>query len=235
MRKMQSAGPRPHRNKLQEEVPAVLLWYNLPERSRAAPGGENGKESMACLCAGGATGKMKKITAVLLAVLLAFALCACGGSAPAEEEETGSAHLVEKMPAFQTIDLEGNEVDESIFAGADITVINFWGTFCPPCIEEMPELAEWDGQLPDNVQIIGVIIDAASEDSEEFEAAKQLVADSGVGYTNIIAGDGFPMEVLDQLAGVPTTIFVDAEGNCIAPDVFGADVAAYKQTVEDLL
>lgn len=58
------------------------------------------------------------------------------------------------MPAFEVTDLEGNPVGESnsIFENTDITVVNCWGTFCTPCIDEMPELEEWTKEMPDNVQ-----------------------------------------------------------------------------------
>ena len=49
-------------------------------------------------------------------------------------------------------------VTNDIFSQADLTVVNFWGTFCNPCIDEMPELAKWNEEMPDNVQMLGVIV-----------------------------------------------------------------------------
>ena len=180
---------------------------------------------------------MKKLTIALLVFAMTLALCACGQDQLASDEmdRPASDALVDQMPEFETIDLQGNQVDNDIFSQADITVINFWGTFCGPCINEMPELAEWEGQLPDNVQIIGVVVDAAGPDTQEYEAAKTLVKDNGISYTNIIAGEDFPADVLNRLQGVPTTVFVDAEGKSIADEILGADVEAYKRTVEELL
>lgn len=183
--------------------------------------------------------KMKRLTALMIALMIAALLCACGAgqsedSADAEDEayeyETGA---VTEMPEFKSIDLEGNEVDNSIFSEADINVVNFWGTFCGPCIGEMPELAAWDSELPDNVRIIGVVTDVESESAEEFETAKQLVAENGIEYTNIIIGDQFG-EVLENLVGVPTTFFVDSGGRCLSAEVIGADVEKYKETAESL-
>lgn len=172
---------------------------------------------------------VKKYTALMMALLMAAMLCACGSSSGSESEG-----LVDEIPAFTSIDLEGNEVDESIFQNADVTVVNFWGTFCGPCINEMPELAEWDKELPDNVQIIGVVTDVASKNAAEFEDAKEIVSETGVKYTNVIIGDQFG-DVSRSLVGVPTTFFVDKNGKCVAEGVIGADVEAYKQTVEGLI
>ena len=189
------------------------------------------------------TGKLLKAGAfcLLLIMLLMLTACSDAGEQGEQKAETATtdgtdempAAAVSRMPAFKSVDLMGNEVDESIFAEADITVINFWGTFCGPCINEMPELAEWDKNLPEGVQIIGVVVDVADTDAPEYETAKKLVEKTGVEYTNIIAGGQFD-SVMEKLVGVPTTFFVDSEGNCLCDEVLGADVQAYKETVESL-
>ena len=75
------------------------------------------------------------------------------------------AALLSALPgdliAFDTSDLDGNKVTEALFADNRVTMINIWGTFCPPCIREMPDL----GQLSTDykakgVQLVGVVIDA---------------------------------------------------------------------------
>lgn len=86
---------------------------------------------------------MKKHFALILTmILMTAALCACG---------FGSSDGTDSISEFTSYDLEGNEVDSSVFANADITVVNIWGTFCDPCVDEMPAMAEWDAELPDNV------------------------------------------------------------------------------------
>ena len=42
---------------------------------------------------------------------------------------------------FESQDLDGNKITSDIFSNNIITMINIWGTFCGPCIREMPELA----------------------------------------------------------------------------------------------
>ena len=177
---------------------------------------------------------MKKRTICLsvIALLLLMSFCGCAKQGSTYEDYVG---LVTEMPEFHSTDLDGNEVDNSIFEKADVTVVNVWGTFCGPCINEMPALADWSKDLPENVQIIGIVIDAASADSAEFEKAKQLMEKNGISYTNIIAADQFTDGFLDSIAGVPTTFFVGPDGKCLADEVIGADVEAYKRTVEGLL
>lgn len=137
-----------------------------------------------------------------------------------------------KFAEFTTNDIAGNEVTESIFANKDLTVVNIWGTFCGPCINEMPELGAWEKELPDNVQIVGLIVDISSTDNEtQIAAAKQITEKADVGFVNLIGGNGAFDELISSIVGVPTTIFVDKSGNIIGEIIVGADVDRYKSFV----
>ena len=137
-----------------------------------------------------------------------------------------------KFAEFTTNDIDGNEVTESIFANKDLTVVNIWGTFCGPCINEMPELGAWEKELPDNVQIVGLIVDISSTDDEtQIAAAKQITEKADVGFANLIGGNGDFDELIGSIVGVPTTIFVDKSGNIVGEIIVGADVDRYKSFV----
>lgn len=140
-----------------------------------------------------------------------------------------------QMPAFTTKDLDGNTVTEDIFGEKDLTVLNIWGTFCGPCVGEMPELGEWAKEMPENVQIVGLIIDiAGDEDTEHHDLAVDIVQKADAEFMHLIANADFA-DILKDVFGVPTTIFVDKDGNIVGDSVIGADVAAYKQFVEEYL
>lgn len=133
---------------------------------------------------------------------------------------------------FTTNDINGNEVTESIFANKDLTVVNIWGTFCGPCINEMPELGAWEKELPDNVQIVGLIVDISSTDNEtQIAAVKQITEKADAGFVNLIGGNGAFDELISSIVGVPTTIFVDKSGNIVGEIIVGADVDRYKSFV----
>ena len=137
-----------------------------------------------------------------------------------------------KFAEFTTNDIDGNEVTQSIFANKDLTVVNIWGTFCGPCINEMPELGAWEKELPDNVQIVGLIVDISSTDDEtQIAAAKQITEKADVGFVNLIGGNGAFDELIGSIVGVPTTIFVDKSGNIVGEIIVGADVDRYKSFV----
>ena len=181
---------------------------------------------------------MKKILLLFLSFVLSFCMCACGQKEDMSKEvtESDAGNLetpkdLESMPEFSAVDLEGNTVTNDIFSKADLTVINFWATYCSPCINEMPELAEWSEAMPDNVQIIGIVSDVGSEDSDKYATAQQIIEKTGVGFVNIVAAEEF-IPVIQKIVGVPTTFFVDSDGNFVGSPIVGADVAGYKNFVE---
>ena len=153
--------------------------------------------------------------------------------------EIWESHEIEtfpkQMPKFTSKDLKGNTVTENIFAEKDLTVLNIWGTFCNPCIEEMPELGEWAETMPDNVQLIGLICDIESEDDNtHYDLAVQIMEKSEADFTQIIINKDFE-NIIKWVIGVPTTLFIDKNGNIVGEPIIGADVDGYKKFVEDYL
>lgn len=149
-----------------------------------------------------------------------------------EDDQTAQEEST-KFPAFTAVDLEGNTVTEGIFAQKDLTVLNIWGTFCNPCVGEMPELGEWAKEMPDNVQMVGLIIDInGEEDTEHRDLAVDITSNAGADFTQIIANQDFA-PVLKDVLGVPTTMFIDKDGNIVGDSILGADVDGYKKFVED--
>ena len=172
---------------------------------------------------------------------MCFAFAACGDDTEDEDYGEDEYHyLVEDMEAgtdigsFTATDLDGNEVTESIFADKDVTVLNVWATYCDPCKEEMPDLGAWDKELPDNAQIVGIVIDVPEGDAEMIDTAKAICEDTGVKYKNIVYTDSVD-KMLADVEAVPTTFILDSEGKTICTPVIGNDVEAYKKAVQEYL
>jgi thiol-disulfide isomerase/thioredoxin len=89
------------------------------------------------------------------------------------------------------------------FAGKPL-VINMFGSWCPPCNAEAPDLATFAAENPD-AQVVGVACEDTEEDAvgfmEEFGLTYPLVMDDGT----LVQEFGIP--------AYPTTIFFDAQGN----------------------
>ncbi len=139
------------------------------------------------------------------------------------------------MPTFTTKDINGVTVDSSIFSEKKLTVINVWGTFCSPCIQEMPELAEWAREMGDDVQLIGIVGDIYGEnDTQHIELAQTIADKANVEFVNLIPNeqlDGFMSEII----GYPTTFFVDENGAFVGEPIVGANVDGCREFVESYL
>ena len=104
--------------------------------------------------------------ALLLAGLLLAALVAAllAGCAKRPEPPTRGA----PAPGFELADLEGNRHRLSDFAG-QVVVLNFWATWCPPCVDEMPSLQQLADRLgPEGLAVVAVSVDERYADIEPF-------------------------------------------------------------------
>lgn len=186
--------------------------------------------------------RMKKLSALCLAGMLCLGLWACsssedsssGDSSGTTKQETSENGFPVNIPEFSTTDMDGNKVTNDTFADYDLTVVNFWATYCNPCIDELPELTEWKKELPDNVNLIGLLVDVDEKGSDQYKLAEKIIKETGADYQHLIATEEFD-DMISNLVGVPTTFFVDSAGKIIGEPFAGADVDAYKQTVEDYL
>lgn len=137
--------------------------------------------------------------------------------------------------AFNTLTLNGDEIDDSIFKDHPITMINIWATFCDPCIKEMPELEKLYQELKkENVNLIGIIADTPDSDNEDL--ARTIIKEKGVTFQNIIPDENLLIGYLSEVDAVPTTIFVDENFNPIGEPIIGSRSASeYKKAIDELL
>lgn len=185
---------------------------------------------------------MKKTIAILLALTLAFALSACSQNAeqtslPAEEEIPVSSDVATgnfDLPDVRFFDaslLDGSAVpSEELYAGYDVTVINCWATWCPPCLDEMDELAAYAKTLPENVQLITYCIDGVTHTEE----CQNILDQAGYEGVTLIDATGDFATLLNQMQYVPTTLFVDSMGKLVCDSLIGSPQdlpSAYKERI----
>lgn len=137
--------------------------------------------------------------------------------------------------SFKTTDLDGNAVDsKELFAGNKITMINIWGTYCGPCIDEMPSLEELGKDYADKgVGIVGLVVDVPEGEDDALADAKDILADTGVTFQNLRAWDGYDQQL--SIPGTPTSYFVDSQGKLVGDPVVGSNLAKYRLTLDKLL
>ena len=185
---------------------------------------------------------MKRFLPILLAALLLTAAFIAvtaeqDAAAPAAESEA-AAPMESALGAFSTEDLDGNAVDSNIFAKSKLTLVNIWATYCPPCIDEIPDLAKLDQEIED-FQMLGILIDAGVKgvpDQANLDLGKKILADSGAEYTSILPDLPIINDVLVNVYAVPTSFFVDKNGQKVGEDIVGSkSYDDWKAAIEETL
>jgi thiol-disulfide isomerase/thioredoxin len=157
-------------------------------------------------------------TATLLIASAAFGVI--GGSSSLTSAE---GDLPEE--AFELFD--GGDATFVDFGGKPL-VINFWASWCPACVAELPEIQAVEEKYGDEINIVGL----ANADTRS--AALNLAEDVGLTYTLADDPNGDLFRSLDLIA-MPSTVFVDADGEI--REVFGGQLteAAIADRLDDLV
>lgn len=155
---------------------------------------------------------MKKTAAMILSLVLLFSLSACIRT----EGDDGGAFPALKTFTAETLD--GGAFTAEDFAKYDLTVLNIWATYCGPCISEMPQLAAFAKTLPENVRLITLCLDVGTS----AETAEKILETAGYDGVTLIRGDGDLIPLLKKIIYVPTTLFLDAEGNVVGSEIIGS-------------
>ena len=175
--------------------------------------------------------KKPSLTFIILAVLLLFS--ACGGSAPAEADGAGARGT--SLSGMTTTDIEGNAVDETLFSGQKLTMVNFWSTTCGPCIREMPDLAELHN-AHEGFQVVGIVLNISETNMDQLPAVLDVVGQTGANYPHLAVSESLYEAKVKDIQYVPETIFVDSAGDQVGESYVGAkEYDEWNEIIEELL
>lgn len=151
-----------------------------------------------------ATSRLTVLGVVAIAALIPGA---CGdsseSSSPSDEQTGGSSVEDITLAALPADGGEEATVGELLADGP--LVINFFASWCTPCIEEMPDFETVHQAVGEEVSIVGV----ATSDGEE--RALELVDSTGITYPTYGDPDGGVLTYFEAV-GMPTTVFITTDG-----------------------
>jgi len=110
---------------------------------------------------------------------------------------------------FTLPDVAGNAVSLSDFRGKWV-IVNYWATWCPPCLEEIPDLVSLYEENRDSVVVLGV-----NYEEVNHEYLAEFVESHMMSYP-VVRSDPVPVTPLGPVLGLPTTYIISPQGERMA-------------------
>lgn len=119
-----------------------------------------------------------------------------------------SENSPQPRPSFTLPDLDGNERSIAEWDGK-VVVLNFWGSWCPPCVHEIPMFVDLQEEYGEQgVQFVGVAVD-------QLEAAREFHDELGMNYPSLIGvHEANEVSALygNEMGTLPYTVVIDRDG-----------------------
>jgi cytochrome c biogenesis protein CcmG/thiol:disulfide interchange protein DsbE len=150
-------------------------------------------------------------------------------SAPMPRDATANAGLVLKpAPDFSRSDLAGTAIRLKNYRGK-VVLLNFWATWCGPCLAEIPRFSGWQRQYgPEGLQILGVSMD------DDSPPVKRAVRKYKITYP-VLMGDQYLGELYGGVFGLPLSYIIDPSGHIIGRYQGEADLTQMEFRIRQLL
>jgi peroxiredoxin len=144
-------------------------------------------------------------------VILAAAVTAAGAFPGAQMRGTGGtpnngeALVGRRAPGFARKAMDGRTVDLKSYRGK-VVLLDFWATWCAPCLVEMPSFTRWQQQYgPQGLAVIGVSMD------DDQATARKAIDKLKPGYA-IVMGDAKLGTLYGGVMGLPLIFLIDSDG-----------------------
>lgn len=139
-------------------------------------------------------------------------------TASSSESSVSETSEIKEFPKFTSKTVNDEDISNDVFAKYDLTMINIWATWCGPCVGEMPELGEMHKNLPENLNLVTIAIDAADSKEDIIKFMQEKKAEMPV----IVPDETITKFLKENVNAVPTTIFVDKDGKIVGDIITGA-------------
>ena len=161
--------------------------------------------------------------------------------AASDSSDSASSKLEESTSVFHRFkgkDLDGNDVDDSLFTNNKVTVVNFWFSGCKPCVGELSKLNELNETLKKmGGEVVGINTDTLDDNQDGIKEAKEILKAQGASYKNLtFDSDSTVGKYAGNIMAFPTTVLVDKDGNIVGEPLMGGidDQANYDQLMKQI-
>ena len=162
-------------------------------------------------------------------------------SAASESSDNASSKSDESTGVFKGFkgkDLNGNDVDDSLFAKNKVTVVNFWFSGCKPCVGELSKLNELNEKLKEmGGEVVGINTDTLDNNEAGIKEAKEILKAQGASYKNLTFDSNSTVgKYAGNIMAFPTTVLVDKDGNIVGEPFMGGidDQSNYDQLMKQI-
>ena len=162
-------------------------------------------------------------------------------SAASESSDNASSKSDESTGVFKGFkgkDLDGNDVDDSLFAKNKVTVVNFWFSGCKPCVGELSKLNELNDTIKKmGGEVVGINTDTLDNNEAGIKEAKEILKAQGASYKNLTFDSNSTVgKYAGNIMAFPTTVLVDKDGNIVGEPFMGGidDQSNYDQLMKQI-
>ena len=153
--------------------------------------------------------KINKLILILGLAALMFGSCSSDNSANRVEAKSLSPEETElrKMPNFKLTYLDGTPFDSKSLEGK-VLFIDFWATWCGPCLHEIPSMVEMGKKYKEyGFEVVGITVQSGDEDD-----IRPTVERLNMDY-HVLIGDEETMNLFGGIYGFPTNFLITKKGN----------------------
>ena len=138
--------------------------------------------------------------------------------------------LPRPVPAFTVKTFEGKEIPFQSFASGKPVLIDFWATWCAPCVSAMPELQKLHQRHADKgFSVVGISIDEEHDKARKFAAKKKLA------YPVFLDAGETPAWSTFHVRSIPAVFLIDARGQVVQQWLGKVDMKQVEQAVARLV
>ena len=146
----------------------------------------------------------------------------------ASEAPQPSAPKINMAPSFVRMDLNGHKVDLRAYRGKAV-LLNFWATWCGPCLTEIPSFVIWQKQYGGRgLQVIGISMD------DDASPVRGIIQKYRLNYP-VVMGDEKLGDLYGGVLGLPVTYLIDSHGKIVAKYQGAVDLKRLEGELQDLL